>query len=383
LIGLFDDLFHLNAWHKLFGEIAAATAAYFAGVHVVTVGGAAFSNWWSLPLTILWLVGCCNAINLIDGVDGLAAGVSLVATSSMLMAAILQHNVLLAYATVPLVGCLLGFLRYNFAPATVFLGDCGSLTIGFLLGCYGVLWSQKSATILGMAAPVLALSIPLLDTSLAIVRRFLRRQPIFGADRGHIHHRLLDLGHSPRTVTLLLWAVCALASICSLCLSNNQLEIPVVLVFGIATWFGIRRLGYIEFDTAGKMLVRGSFRQLLCSQIALQNLESKLEATGSMDDCWNVLESSYRDFGLCSLEMQVLGRTYRTGIISEETPNLWRIEIPLSGRDYIVLTHQFDVVSTHTPLPLMPDILRRTLEAKRLLFSRLAEERAFSASVAQ
>src|SRR5437764_1589081 len=137
-------------------------------------------------------------MNLIDGLDGLASGIGLFASATALLAALLQNNIALAYATVPLVGCLLGFLRFNFNPATIFLGDCGSLFIGFLLGCYGVLWSQKSATILGMTAPLMALSIPLLDTTIAIIRRFVRQQPIFSGDRDHIHHRLLDRGLTPR-----------------------------------------------------------------------------------------------------------------------------------------------------------------------------------------
>src|SRR5258707_5829576 len=140
-------------------------------------------SWWSLPLTIVWLVVCANAFNLIDGVDGLATGLGLFATVTTLIIALLQGNLALAVATAPLVGALLGFLRYNFNPASIFLGDSGSLLVGFLLGCFGVIWSQKSATILGMTAPLMALSIPLVDLCLSIVRRFLRRQPILRCDR--------------------------------------------------------------------------------------------------------------------------------------------------------------------------------------------------------
>ena len=154
----------------------------------------------AVPLTILWLVGCSNAFNLIDGLDGLATGVGLFATATAFLSALLTGNIALAIVTAPLLGALLGFLPYNFSPASIFMGDCGSLTVGFLLGCFGVIWSQKSATLLGMTAPLIALAIPLLDTALAIARRFLRRQPVFGADRGHIHHRLLARGFTPRRV---------------------------------------------------------------------------------------------------------------------------------------------------------------------------------------
>src|ERR1019366_4471351 len=108
-----------------------------------------------------------------------------------LIAALFHHNMDLAFAVAPLVGALLGFLRYNFNPASIFLGDCGSLTLGFLLGCYGAVWSEKSTTLLGMTAPLMVLAVPLLDVCLAVLRRFISGKPIFLADRAHIHHKLL------------------------------------------------------------------------------------------------------------------------------------------------------------------------------------------------
>ena len=236
-IGLFDDLIGLKPVPKLLGQIAASLVAYFAGIQISAVGGHNFGHWWSAPVTVLWLVACMNAMNLIDGVDGLAAGVGLFATGTSLIAALMQHNVELALATLPLAGCLLGFLRYNFNPASIFLGDCGSLFIGFLLGCYGVLWSQKSATMLGMVAPLIAFSIPLLDILLAIARRFLRRQPIFCADREHIHHRLLDRGLSPRKVAFILYGICAIAAFFSLVMVNNYYAMLVIAVFCTAMWY--------------------------------------------------------------------------------------------------------------------------------------------------
>src|SRR5581483_11066131 len=164
-------------------------------------------DWVGIPLTVVWLLGCTTAITLIDGVDGLAAGGGQFATITTTAIALVQHNPQLAFATVPLAGALLAFLRYNFSRATVFLGDCGSLLIGFLLGCYGTVWSYKSATLVGMTAPLIVLAIPLLDTTLAVGRRLLLGKPVFGADRGHIHHRLLDRGLTPRGVAIALYMV--------------------------------------------------------------------------------------------------------------------------------------------------------------------------------
>jgi UDP-GlcNAc:undecaprenyl-phosphate GlcNAc-1-phosphate transferase len=362
LIGMLDDLIGLTAWLKFAGQIIAASIAYFAGVQVMGFGGAAFTQWWwTLPATVLWLVACTNAINLIDGIDGLAAGLSLVATLSMLLGAALSHNVLLAFATVPLAGCLLGFLRYNFNPATVYLGDSGSLFIGFLLGCCGVLSSQKSATILGMTAPLLALAIPLLDTSLAIVRRFLRRQPIFTADRGHIHHRLLDRGLKPRNVALVLYGVGALAAVFSLVSANNHLEVPVIIVFGVVTWIGIQRVGFTEFDTAGRLIMRGHFRGLLSSQIVIDSLRDRLKTAETTDDCWRILESTYQELGFSWIQLRFAGQMFST---KECPPNCWRIEIPLKEPDHILLSHPLQTAVNPCHVAVLAEVLHQGLTAR-------------------
>ena len=293
VIGILDDLFGLKPWHKLAGEIASATLAFWAGIHVQAFAGYRFGHWLSLPLTMVWLIACTNSFNLIDGLDGLAAGVGLFATCTMLIAGLWQHNMALALATVPLAGALLGFLRYNFNPATIFLGDSGSLFVGFLLGCYGVVWSEKSATLLGITAPLMALSIPLLDTALAVARRFLRQKPIFGADRGHIHHRLLDRGFTQQKVVLLLYGCCTVGALCSLTMTQGNFFGPIaILFFCLITWIGIGHLGYVEFEVGGRMFIDGAFRRLLNCNIALYGFEKQLQAAESPDDCWSVIQQA-------------------------------------------------------------------------------------------
>ncbi len=202
-IGLIDDIISVRPWIKVAAEAVAAILAWFGGIHVSGLVGHSFSSVAvSFVVTLSWIVLCTNAINLIDGVDGLAAGVSLFAAITMLIAAILGHNFPMALAVVPVAGALSGFLRYNFNPASIFLGDCGSLTLGFLLACCGAVWSEKSTTLLGMTAPLLVLAVPLLDVCLAVARRLVRGQPIFGADRAHIHHKLLSKGLTPPTPCL-------------------------------------------------------------------------------------------------------------------------------------------------------------------------------------
>src|SRR5438477_1659484 len=172
--GLLDDIYGLKPWKKLLVQFGTAALACWGGVRIVGVHGYYMAPWLTVLVTLIWLVGCSNAFNLIDGVDGLASGVGFFATVTMLLSGILQHNLVLTFLTLPLAASLAGFLRYNFAPASIFLGEAGSLLVDYLLGCYAVLWSQKSATILGMMAPVNALALLLLDTALAVVRRYLR-----------------------------------------------------------------------------------------------------------------------------------------------------------------------------------------------------------------
>jgi UDP-GlcNAc:undecaprenyl-phosphate GlcNAc-1-phosphate transferase len=368
-IGLLDDVVGLKPVYKLLGQIAASLVAYSAGIHVTAVGAQHLGSWLSVPITVLWLVACMNAMNLIDGVDGVATGVGLFATITSLAAALMQHNVELALATLPLAGCLLGFLRYNFNPASIFLGDCGSLFIGFLLGCYGVLWSQKSATMLGMVAPLIAFSIPLLDTSLAIARRFLRRQPIFRADRGHIHHRLLDRGLSPRKVAFLLYGICAIAALFSLVIVNSHYEMLVIVVFCVATGIGVQHLGYIEFDMAGRMLLQGSFQRLLNARISIHNFELTLARASTADECWSVLKKAYQDFGFCQIEMQLAGQKYVDEIAQSDASRAWRVEIPLSEDDYVRLTREFGPNPQHNVVAPFANVLRKTLESKLSTFS--------------
>jgi UDP-GlcNAc:undecaprenyl-phosphate GlcNAc-1-phosphate transferase len=344
--GLIDDLAGLAAWQKLMGQAIAAGLAIGAGVTITGAAGHSADMWWSVPLTLLWLVVCANAFNLIDGVDGLATGVGLFATLTMFVAALVQNNTPLALATAPLAGALLGFLRYNFNPASIFLGDCGSLTIGFLLGCYGIIWSQKSATMLGMTAPLMALSIPLLDMCLAIGRRFLRHQPIFAADRNHIHHRLLNRGLSPRRVALILYGVGGIAAVFSLMQSmyHNRYSGLIVILFCAAAWIGVQHLGYTEFGAARQLVAQGTFRRILHTQLHLSTLESELAAASTEEECWHVVREAAKEYGFVHIRMQLGDCLYQEQFQARALKNCWSIRIPLSDSEYLNLSYEHKFV---------------------------------------
>jgi UDP-GlcNAc:undecaprenyl-phosphate GlcNAc-1-phosphate transferase len=362
--GLLDDLVGLYAWQKLAGQVSGSALAYYCGIRLVGIAGHSMGWWWSLPLTILWLVACSNAFNLIDGVDGLATGLGVLATLTVFLAALLQHNTPLAMASIPIAGALLGFLRYNFNPASIFLGDCGSLSIGFLLGCCAVISSQKSATLLAMTAPLMALSIPLVDTALAISRRFLRHQPIFGADRNHIHHRLLDRGFSPRKVTLLLYGLCGVAATFSLLQSllHKQFGGVIIVLFCTATWAGVRYLGYSEFGTARLLALQGTFRHILHAQLYLTHFEKKLTAAKTRGECWDVIREAGRAYGFIKVRM-LLGETVYEEQLKDTGPEKsWTMRISLSDSEYVNLTHERESsVQTMLAITSLADILQRCL----------------------
>jgi UDP-GlcNAc:undecaprenyl-phosphate GlcNAc-1-phosphate transferase len=363
--GALDDSIHLKPWQKLCGQLAGALWAYWAGVRISSIAGHDV-GWASLLITIIWLIGCTNAFNLIDGVDGLASGVGLFATVTMLIAALFQNNMVLAMTTAPLAGALLGFLRYNFNPASIFLGDSGSLVVGFLLGCFGVLWSQKSATILGMTAPLMALVIPILDTGLSIVRRFLRHQPIFGGDRNHIHHRLLDRGLTPRTVALVMYGAAGIGAVLSLLQSvaGNQMAGVVIVLFCAATWMGIQHLGYTEFSTARRMLLSGTFQRTLDAQLRLRSFEQELAAAKSVEECWGHILETSRTFDFVEVKLCLADTVYQQNLRDISGKPCWSLHVPLPGTNYINFMRPHDSAAFSMVVAPFMDVVRKTMSAK-------------------
>jgi len=336
--GLLDDIFGLKPWMKFLGQIVAAVVACHAGVQIHAVAGHSIANtWWHLPLTILWLVACSNAFNLIDGLDGLAVGVGIFATATILLSALIGGNYALAIATAPLFGALLGFFPYNFNPASIFMGDCGSIPVGFLLGCFGVIWSQKSVTLLGMTAPLLALAIPLLDTALAVARRFLRHQPLFGADRGHIHHRLLARGFTPRRVAYIFYASAGTVAALSVLLSADAKHLGGValVAFCAIVWLAIQYLGYEEFDAARHMIFGGIFRRTLNANLSISQLETAIKVASSLDECWGALLETSRSLGFSEASLVFDDRRLTARLAEVASDECWEVHIPLNHSGHV------------------------------------------------
>jgi UDP-GlcNAc:undecaprenyl-phosphate GlcNAc-1-phosphate transferase len=245
LIGLIDDLRGLPARFKFLVELLGAGALCLVGVRVDDIGiGDGISmrlGWLGCPVTLLWIVGVTNAVNISDGLDGLAAGVSAIACGvialfalygSTLHSGLAQSNdVLMAIFALALFGSLCGFLFFNFNPAKVFMGDCGSLFIGFTIASVSVMCVSKSTALVGLALPALALGIPIFDTLFSMLRRFLERRSLFSADRSHFHHRLLALGLRQRHAVILIYAATLLAAGLGLLMIVRE-DLGSLIIFG-------------------------------------------------------------------------------------------------------------------------------------------------------
>lgn len=332
-VGLLDDIRGMAPHVKLAFQVLAASLACWGGVRIETINNHPVSAWWAIPLTILWLCACANAVNLIDGLDGLAAGVSLFATLTAMVVAVLQDNTGLVLATVPLAGALLGFLRYNFSPASIFLGDSGSLTIGFLLGCFGVIWCQKMATLTGLMAPLISLSVPLVDVSISVARRFLANRGIFSPDRGHIHHRLLARGFAPRTATLLLYAACLATAVLAVSLSFVDWTRGIwLLLLGftpavVAIW----KLRFVEFEVVRQLIFTGQFRRAVEAELGLSALRDECRSTRTVDDYWRMITEAGASENIQSVELLLPANHFQKTFFAALEEELWTVEVNLGA----------------------------------------------------
>jgi UDP-GlcNAc:undecaprenyl-phosphate GlcNAc-1-phosphate transferase len=258
-VGVWDDLRPVKPRYKLLMQCAAAVCFYAANLRLDRILGRDLPVWLSLPATIFWLVACANAMNLFDGLDGLAAGLSVFVGAAFVALAAYVGKVEIAIASAALAGASLGFLMFNFPPAVIFLGDTGSLFLGMTFGALAFEGSFKSHLAFALIVPVLALGLPIMDTLLAIMRRVSRRASVFTADKEHIHHRLVALGFTRRQALLLLYAASATLASLSLLIafSESRLTGLLILIVGLLIALGARYLGTSEVGEFGAYVMSG------------------------------------------------------------------------------------------------------------------------------
>jgi UDP-GlcNAc:undecaprenyl-phosphate GlcNAc-1-phosphate transferase len=362
--GMLDDFFNIRAVYKLLGQIAAAALAFSSGFRVDAIGGMALPLSVSLLVSVFWLLLAMNAFNLIDGLDGLCAGISFVGAASLYAIAQTQGNVPLEQITLPLMGALLGFLCYNFSRATMFLGDSGSLLIGYLIGCAGLV-SASQGTNLSAAAPLMAIAVPLADLSLSVVRRFLSRRPIFGADRGHIHHRLLDRGLSPRRVVLVLYLWALAGGAFAFATGNpawERWQPFLALGFCVTAWLGVRELRYSELTVAARRFFRA---EPMKDSDPVRALASALEQSHSEDEWWDLLVTAARQAGWTDLLWIRDHAVWREQVFLSDAPPGWAFSLTLSESDSLQIHGPLTPARPAMEILGFADAVHRTFTARR------------------
>ncbi|MCE5286542.1 MAG: undecaprenyl/decaprenyl-phosphate alpha-N-acetylglucosaminyl 1-phosphate transferase [Pelosinus sp.] len=252
IVGIIDDLKSLPPKVKLFGQIFAAVVLLFFDIRIDWLtnpfGDMVYVDYLSIPLTILWVVGLTNTVNLIDGLDGLAAGVSTIASITILLVALQQNFGIVAILTAALAGSSMGFLQHNFNPAKIFMGDTGSMFLGYMLAAISVLGTVKSAATIALIVPIVALGLPIMDTAFAIVRRYMSGRPIFKPDKGHLHHRLLEMGLTQKQAVLLMYVISGCLGFSAIILTevNKGIGAVIIAVILIAAFLGARKIGVLK-----------------------------------------------------------------------------------------------------------------------------------------
>jgi len=314
LLGLYDDVYSLNAYWKFAVETVAAVGLYAGGYGIHNLGlvkGGETLGWeYCLPLTVLWVLLITNAFNLIDGLDGLAAGSAVFSALVVFVMSLIVPNGFVAFLSIALAGATLGFLRFNFHPATIFLGDSGSLFIGFMLAALALAGSQKAPTIVAIAIPIVSLGFPILDVVLAVARRFVARKPLFDGDKAHIHHKLVRRGLSQRDAVLTLYAVTAGFGFMSLVLLQQRRAIALVLaVTGIGIFLGVQQLRYQEFAELLSVLQRvGRRRQVLANHVAIRQAADKLGECQDLRRMCQILKEALEPIGFDAVRFLKSGK---------------------------------------------------------------------------
>ncbi len=241
ITGIFDDIRALHPVTKLIGQILAAVVIVLHGIiierismpDILAPGGILELGIFSVPITIVWIIAVTNAVNLIDGLDGLAAGISSIASTTLFIIALITAEANVALITAALAGACFGFLPYNFNPAKIFMGDTGAMFLGFILSVVSIMGTFKAYAVASFVVPFIVLGLPLFDTGFAILRRIKNHKPIMGADRGHLHHRLLDMGFNQKQTVGILYLISTVLGLSAVVLIGAGAVRAMVLVAAI------------------------------------------------------------------------------------------------------------------------------------------------------
>lgn len=406
VLGLLDDLRPISPRLKFGVQIIAGLLLFYGGVRIwffpIVSGYHELHGMISAVLTVFWVLLISNAFNLIDGLDGLSAGSALFSTLVVFVVSLLSGNAFVSIVTAALAGAILGFLRYNFNPATIFLGDSGSLFLGFMLSAVSLAGAEKGTTVVAVAIPIIAFGLPLLDTVLSVVRRYLSGQPLFTADREHIHHKLLKRGFTHKQAVVMLYGVSAALGLTSLLLlypSGKSVGI-VLIVLGIGIAFGVQHLGYHEFAELGRAAKRTvDQKEIIVNNLAIRRATEDLSSADDLNAICAVLSNAFEDneFDAFDLTLRPFAQrvahvpaAFRPSFdgayhfewlksgVQQKSSSTWQLSLslrgPLSGQEATFTVYRHDV--THN---LLFDINLLTGEFRNVLGEAL--ERAMESRV--
>jgi len=387
-IGFLDDLARLAPKTKLIGEFVVAGLVVwganlsFTEIQFLGLGSVSIPAWLGIGLATFWIVGMANAVNLIDGLDGLASGITLAGLVAVSVVGYLGGITSVTWMSTLLIGCLLGFLVYNSRPASIFLGDCGSLTLGYLAGCLTLLASLREGGVLDGIFPVLAFALPILDCIFAIFRRMMKGRSPFSPDMEHFHHRLMAKGLSHGKAVLAMWAMagsCSLVAIAAAFGKGDQL-FAVFVFFGMGGFILLRYLGYFRFEFFGEGLStlmddRKSTKsveqavkeaeQLVANSVDLESLEDCLskaaEGMRFKQATIRLFHEKSRLGSDLSLENPLVGKviTWRDpeqpGYFSRDKEFL--VEFPISGRNFAYGKVEYCFMDGRSSLSVQDEVL--------------------------
>lgn len=341
-LGVVDDKTEMRGRYKLIGQVGIAALLVFAGLRIddfVLFGERLSLGWFAVPFTLFWLVGSTNAINLMDGIDGLASSIGFVLCASLAAINVWLGNKSEAIIMIALAGALLGFLRYNFNPASIYLGDAGSMLIGLIIGAVAIRSSTKGSAAVALAVPLTVWSVPILDSFAAILRRKLTGRSIFAADRGHFHHSLLVRGWTVRQASLFIALVCAmtcLGAVLSFVYQREWIALATVL-FVITFLVFTETFGHIEFALLRERFHHSTRHLPYGKQNHGKARAVRLQGSLPWDELWDAMVESTDRYHLKKLKFSIsiprIHEAYFANWEAQQKPvnaaDVWRLNYPL------------------------------------------------------
>ena len=316
IVGLVDDIKGLPVRAKFLAQFIAALIVCNAGIRItgIPLTDSFFLNfgWLSWPITLLWIIGISNAINLIDGLDGLAAGICAATCGVILILSFYFGPPMMTVMMLSLMGALTGFLFYNFSPARIFMGDSGSLFLGFIIASSSVLCATKAETLVGLALPTLTLGIPIFDTLLSMLRRFLERRSMFAPDRSHFHHRLLALGFRQRHAVMIAYAVTLLAAGLGMFMlvTRNAETVVVFICILFLLVLAFRIVGSVRLrETMVALKKKHSISSEKKREIEdFQQVELHFRQAENFEHWWQAVSTAADKMGVLNLSLHLMNR---------------------------------------------------------------------------